>query len=185
MLLKLNNHESNSMACWGVEDSAVQQMQHVEYPCNIIKLNEINSIDAEIDEFTHCSIFNVSHKPEKPSRLNSLKWQKKWDSRWLEKISENISISSGNLDIYVNILRLDKIFLQGLFETLGDVKTSFAVLHKNYALDEIIDSLNNSIIAKEFSSVNYPKLLSGLISNEYVIVRKCNYPEECLILISC
>lgn len=185
MLLKLNNHESNSIACWGVEDSFARQMKKVEYPCHIIKINEINSIDTKIDGFTHCSIFNVSHKPEKLSKLNSLKWQKKWDGRWLEKISENISIDSGNVSVYVNILRLGEVCLKDFFETLGDVKTSFAVLHKNYALDEMIDSLHNSIIAKEFSSVNYPKLLSGLSSNEYVIIRKCNYPEESLILISC
>jgi len=185
MLLKLNSHESNSIACWGVEDSAVRKTNYIEYPCNIIRINEVNSVDLGIDEFAHCSIFNVSHKPEKSSRLNSLKWQKKWDNKWLEKESENISIDSNESSVFVNVLRLERFSLQDIFNILGDVKTSFAVLHKHDVLNEIINSLNKSIIVKEFSSVDYPTLLNGLSSNEYCIIRKCNYPEESLILISC
>lgn len=184
MLLKINNHESNSLACWGVGSCSTDQLKYAEYPCYIINHSEAGSIDSVIFKFAYCSVFNISHSPETPSKLKLLKWQKKWDNRWLGKISESTSIDIGAVSVNVNILKLDKINVLELFDILGDVTTSFAIFHKDENIDGVLKKLRESLIIKDFSSIDYPKLLSGLSCNECFIVRKRNYPEEAFILIS-
>lgn len=184
MLLKINNHESNSLACWGVGDCSAEQLEYAEYSCYIINHSEAGSIDPVISKSAYCTIFNVSHSPETPSKLKFLKWKKNWDNRWLGMKSESISIDVGAESVYVNILKLDEINVLELFDILGDVTTSFAIIHKEEDIEGVLRALAKSLIMKEFSSIDYPKLLSGLSCNEYFLVRKSNYPEESLILIS-
>lgn len=184
MFLKINNHESNSLACWGVGYCSADELKYAEYPCYIINHSEAGSINSLISKSAYCSVFNISHSPETPSKLKLLKWQKKWDNRWLGNVSESTSIDIGVVSVNVNILKLDKINVLELFDMLGDVTTSFAIFHKDKGMDGVLRALRESIIIKEFSSVDYPKLLSGLSCNECFIVRKRNYPEESLILIS-
>ena len=183
MILKLNNRESNSLARWGVGYDLADQVKYAEYPCYIFNRNEVSSIDFAISKFACCSIFNVSHTPEKASRLGLLKWQKKWDKRWLGKKSESVFIDAGATGVYVNILRLGKVGALELFDVFGGA-TTFVILHRDGDVGDVLNSLSKSLKIKVFASVDYPKLLSELSGDERFLVRKYNFPEESLILIS-
>jgi hypothetical protein len=183
LIFPISNLESNSLACWGVFEKDRLELKRSEYFCSLLNEDEFVLLDPILAGFESISFFNMSHSPEKYSRLNDLKWERKWNEVWGGRESENTSIKVDECCLNVNFLTVQRSTSDDIVQMLGSATTSFAFLSVDTFPDDIKNVLSTSVVTRVFSSINYPKMLNGITSKKWLLIRK-NFGTPSLNILS-
>ena len=184
MQFKINNFESNPLACWGIRENDRLDLKPSEYFCATLSEGELDFLTPILARFEIISFFNMAHSPEKCSKLNDLKWKRNWNEIRGGKESENTSIKIGEFCVNLNCLNIKCLTSVDMLKMLGGVETSFAFLSVDTSPDDIRSALSASVVAKVFASINYPKMLNGIHSKNWFLIRKKNEPTPSLVILS-